>query len=416
MPSTVPLKRTLIISFGLLVGGGVLVAGVVLGLTLPTLTRPQQVFGMLSAVLGITLTVVVVMGSWLLDQRLVRPLNRMVSDVHRIAEGDYTHRVESLPWTELDGVRASVNELADRLVRDQDLLAANIISLDRTNRELVEARDQVIQAARLASVGTLAAGIAHEVGNPLGAVVGFTDVALSRARRSGQDTELLESIRSEADRIDAIIRTLLDYARPRELDADSISLADVGIRIRELLERQGRLDGVELVWRGWEPPGPEALVDATAVEQILLNLVLNALDAMNGSHKHRLRVELDVEDGAVKSMPIRRDGDPPGVNYMHRRRVGKDKSPEGADPLFTADNVVVLRVADGGPGVPDELRDRIFDPFYTTKDPGRGTGLGLSICARLVEGMGGAIHLEDAPEGGAEFTVRLPGVPWRDAE
>ena len=78
MPATVPLKRTLIVSFGLLVGGGVLVAGVVLGLTLPTLTAPQHVFGLLSAVLGITLTVVVVVGSWLLDQRLVEPLNRMV--------------------------------------------------------------------------------------------------------------------------------------------------------------------------------------------------------------------------------------------------------------------------------------------------------------------------------------------------
>jgi signal transduction histidine kinase len=416
MPQTVPLKRTLILSFGLLVGGGVLVAGVILGLMLPTLTTPQQVFGLLSAVLGVTLTAVVIMGSWLLDQRLVGPMHRMVSDVRQIADGDYAHRVEGLPWSELEAMRTSVNELADRLVRDQDLLAANIISLDRTNRELVEARDQVIQAARLASVGTLAAGIAHEVGNPLGAVVGFTDLALSRARKADQDTELLESIRAEADRIDGIIRTLLDYARPRELDPAPISLSEVGCRIHELLDRQGRLEGVDVVWKGWEHPGPQALVDPTAVEQILLNLVLNALDAQDERERPRLRVELGVEDGAIKSMPARREGDPPGVNYMHRRRVGRDQSPEGADPLFTAAEVVVLRVADGGPGIGEELRDRIFDPFYTTKDPGRGTGLGLSICARLVEGMGGAIHLEEAREGGAEFVVRLPGAPRRDSE
>lgn len=416
MAAPVPLRRVLIVSFGLLVGGGVLVAGVILALALPTLESPREVFGVLLLVLGLALTVVFVLGGWLLTDRLVRPMQRLVADVRRISEGDYAHRVEALPWSEFDAVRVGVNEMADRLVHDQDLLAANIISLDRTNRELVEARDQVIQAARLASVGTLAAGIAHEVGNPLGAIVGFTDVALSRARKAGSDTEVLEAIREEADRIDRIIRTLLDYARPRELEPGPQSLVEVGRRVRELLERQGRLEGVTVAWTGWESPSTEAMVDPTAVEQILVNLVLNALDAMDGGGDRRLRVSLEVEDGALKGLPPRREDDPPGVNYMHRRRVGRDFSPEGADPMFTADRLVVLRVADSGPGVPDELRDRIFDPFYTTKDPGRGTGLGLSICARLVEGMGGKIHLEEAPEGGAEFVVRLPGVPGSDTE
>lgn len=391
-------------------------AGVVLALALPALQSPQEVFGVLLGVLSLALVVVFVLGGWLLTDRLVRPMERLVGDVRRIAEGDYVHRVEALPWSEFDAVRVGVNEMADRLVHDQDLLAANIISLDRTNRELVEARDQVIQAARLASVGTLAAGIAHEVGNPLGAIVGFTDVAVSRARKAGADTEVLEAIREEADRIDRIIRTLLDYARPRELEPGPQSLAEVGRRVRELLERQGRLDGVDVDWDGWDAPSTEAMVDPTAVEQILVNLVLNALDAMEGDSTRRLRVALEVEDGALKALPPRRENDPPGVNYMHRRRVGRDFSPEGADPMFTADHVVVLKVADSGPGVADELRDRIFDPFYTTKDPGRGTGLGLSICARLVEGMGGKIHLEEAPEGGAEFVVRLPGVPGSDTE
>lgn len=416
MAPPVPLKRVLIVSFGLLVGGGVLVAGVVLALALPALASSQQVFVVLLGVLGFVVLVVFLLGGWLLTDRLARPMERMVADVRRIAEGDYAHRVAALPWSEFDAVRVGVNDMADRLVHDQDLLAANIISLDRTNRELVEARDQVIQTARLASVGTLAAGIAHEVGNPLGAIVGFTDLALSRARKAAADTELLEAIREEADRIDRIIRTLLDYARPRELEPGPQSLADVGARVRELLERQGRLDRVAVVWEGWDAPSTEALIDPTAVEQILVNLILNGLDAMEGLECRRLRVALEVEAGALAAMPARREGDPPGVNYMHRRRVGRDFTPEGADPLFTADHVVVLRVADAGPGVPDELRDRIFDPFYTTKDPGRGTGLGLSICARLVESMGGKIHLEEAPEGGAEFVVRLPGAPRRESE
>lgn len=416
MAQPVPLRRVLIVSFGLLVGGGVLVTGLVLALALPALASPGQVFVVLLGVLGFSLAAVVLLGGWLLTDRLVRPMEQLVADVRRIAEGEYSHRVAPLPWAEFEIVRDGVNEMADRMVHDQDLLAANILSLDRTNRELVEARDQVIQAARLASVGTLAAGIAHEVGNPLGAIVGFTDVAVSRARRSGADTELLEAIREEADRIDRIIRTLLDYARPREMEPGPQSLAEVGGRVQELLDRQGRLEGLDITWRGWDDVGLEAMIDPTAVEQVLVNLVLNGIDAMAGESAPRMRVEIEVEEGGLHGLPARRDNDPPGVNYMHRRRVGRDFSPEGPDPMFTADQVVVIRVADSGPGIPPEARDRIFDPFYTTKDPGRGTGLGLSICARLVEGMGGKIHLEDAPEGGAEFVVRLPGVPGGDTE
>ena len=416
MTPPVPLRRVLIVSFSLLVGGGVLVTGVVLALALPALESPRQVVVMLLGVLGFALAAVVLFGGWLLTDRLVQPMDHLVADVRRIATGEHSHRVGPLPWAEFEVVRASVNEMADRMVRDQDLLAANILSLDRTNRELVEARDQVVQAARLASVGTLAAGIAHEVGNPLGAIVGFTDVALSRARRDGGDTELLESIREEADRIDRIIRTLLDYVRPRELDPGPRSLAEVGAQVRELLDRQGTLDDVQVRWVGWDTITVEAMIDPTAVEQVLVNLILNGIDAMADAPRRRLRVEIGVERGGLHGMAPRRDDDPPGVNYMHRRRVGRDYSPEGPDPIFTAEQVVVLRVADSGPGIALEARDQVFDPFYTTKEPGRGTGLGLSICARLVEGMGGKIHLEDAPEGGAEFVVRLPGLPGSEAE
>lgn len=416
MPAPVALKRVLIVSFGLLVGGGVLIAGVVLALALPAVSSQREVLFVLLAVLGLSLGTVVLIGGWLLNTRLVRPMQRLEAEVRTIAAGEYTHRVAAQPWSELDAVRASVNDMADRLTRDQDLLAANVYSLDRTNRELVEARDQVIQTSRMASVGTLAAGIAHEVGNPLGAIVGFTDVAISRGRKAGADTALLEDIRAEADRIDRIIRTLLDYARPRDGTDGDRSVVEVMGGVKELLERQGKLDGAEVSWEGWDTPSTEAMVDATAVEQVLVNLILNALDEMTDLDSPRLRISVDVEEGQLATMPSRRDTDPPGINYMHRRRVGRDQTPEGADPLFTADHLVVIRVADAGRGIPDSMRDRIFDPFYTTKDPGRGTGLGLSICARLVEGMGGKIHLEDAPEGGAEFVVSLPGAPGGDSE
>jgi signal transduction histidine kinase len=98
---------------------------------------------------------------------------------------------------------------------------------------------------------------------------------------------------------------------------------------------------------------------------------------------------------------------------MHRRRVSRDDGGWGVDPLFTARHVVVIEVSDSGPGIPEDARERIFDPFYTTKEPGQGTGLGLSICARLVEGMGGRITADNRSGGGASFVIRLPG--WQES-
>ena len=153
------------------------------------------------------------------------------------------------------------------------------------------------------------------------------------------------------------------------------------------------------------------------LEQVLVNLTLNALDALEGRPEPHIEIHLSTEPGGVSRLPLRRAHDPPGVNYMHRRRVSRDDGGRGIDPLFTARHVVVIRVEDNGPGIPEVDLESVFDPFFTTKEPGQGTGLGLSICARLVEGMGGHIDVENREEGGARFTIRLPGaVEVEDAD
>ena len=138
----------------------------------------------------------------------------------------------------LGAIERAVSLLEERTVADRQRLADNIESLERTNRELRAARDQVIRAARLASVGTLAAGIAHEVGNPLAAIMGFVDVARKRAERDGHDPELLDAIRGEAVRIDLIVRGLLDYSRPAADGAEVRSAAEIIEKVRVPLEIQ----------------------------------------------------------------------------------------------------------------------------------------------------------------------------------
>ncbi len=292
---------------------------------------------------------------------------------------------------------------------DRDLLERNVASLEDTNRELVEARAEIVRAARLASVGTLAAGIAHEVGNPLGAILGYVDVARARARREERDPEILDAIRAEAERIDRIVRGLLDYARPRGEEVGPEAPGKVVDRVRELLENQGRFLDVEARW-DVAPDTPDVVMNPHRLEQVVVNLALNALDAMSGAPVRVLQVRVYGGRGEVIDLPIRREGDPPGVNYMHRRRIARDDGGRGLDPVFVAERVAVIEVTDSGPGIAETDVDQIFDPFFTPKEPGRGTGLGLAICARLVEGMGGRIEAGNAPEGGARFMIKLPAV------
>lgn len=413
--SSSSLRREVLGSFAILFTGGILLASVALLVAYPLLDTPGEAVLYLLALLVGDLVVLYLFGRRLLEKQLAEPVERLVEDTERIAEGDYRHRVRLAESGELRTVGSSVNALADRLIEDQERLARNVKSLERTNRELVEARNEVTRAARLASAGSLAAGIAHEVGNPLGAVMSYVDVARKRAKTGSVDPELLDSIREEAARIDRIVRGLLNYARPESRDTGPADPVRVVERVLELLDQQGRVDGVE-VRTSLPDDVPRVHMDAHRLEHVVMNLVLNSLDALEGVAEPKIRVAVGLEPGRASRMPIRREEDPEGVNYAHRRRIASFAEGSDVDPLWTASSVVVLLVEDNGPGIAEADLERIFDPFFTTKDPGKGTGLGLAISARLVEGMGGEIDVGSGPRGGAAFQIRLPGVAESVAE
>ena len=406
MSSPTPLRRELLASLGILFGGVTLLLGIALSLVLPFFRTPGEATAFILVIVAVDLVIVLTFGGWALRKNLLEPVDEMARGVKQIADGDYRHRLELPNGLELRSITESVNAMADRLIAGQEVLAENVRSLDETNVMLVEARNEVIQAARLASVGTLAAGIAHEVGNPLTAIIGYADVALRRIEAGQGDPELLESIRSEAQRIDGIVRGLLDFARPQPDEIAPVRVDEVVAGVRELLENQGRLGQIEHSWT-LDDTCPPVLMDPRHLEQVLVNLLLNASDAVKDVDEPKIEVVVWSEEGPAANPLRRRGDDPPGVNYMHRRRVARAFAVEALGTLESAHRVVVVAVSDNGPGLPSVDETHVFDPFFTTKEPGKGTGLGLFISARLVSGMGGRIDLENTPDG-ARFEVRLP--------
>ena len=406
MSSPTPLRRELLASLGILFGGVTLLLGIALSLVLPFFRTPGEATAFILVIVAVDLVIVLTFGGWALRKNLLEPVDEMARGVKQIADGDYRHRLELPNGLELRSITESVNAMADRLIAGQEILAENVRSLDETNVMLVEARNEVIQAARLASVGTLAAGIAHEVGNPLTAIIGYADVALRRIEAGQGDPELLESIRSEAQRIDGIVRGLLDFARPQPDEIAPVRVDEVVAGVRELLENQGRLGQIEHSWT-LDETCPPVLMDPRHLEQVLVNLLLNASDAVKDVDEPKIEVVVWSEEGPAANPLRRRGDDPPGVNYMHRRRVARAFAVEALGTLESAHKVVVVAVSDNGPGLPSVDETHVFDPFFTTKEPGKGTGLGLFISARLVSGMGGRIDLENTPDG-ARFEVRLP--------
>lgn len=365
--------------------------------------------------LGLTVAVVIVIDMFLVymlaERRLSRfvlePVDHMVDGAERIAAGEHGYRLEASATTELERLAAAVNAMAATLIRNQEELARNVASLDATNRELSEARMRLVRSEKLASIGRLAAGIAHEVGNPLGAILGYA--ALGQ-REMGADHEWLSGIDYEARRIDRIVRGLLDFARPKAASRHALDVREVVRRTVQMMTLQGRFKGIHVAVDLAEDL-PEVRADGHQLEQVLVNLLINAADAIGdagGEGTIRVTAAAVSVERLSEETSRRRDSDPSGVDYSHLRRLETARDPGPQRQLARGDPAVAIVVTDDGPGVPEKIRGRLFEPFFTTKEPGKGTGLGLAVSARLIEGMGGMIEVESGDPGGASFRVLLP--------
>jgi len=399
------LRRELIVAFGVVFAGALLVAVVGISLMLPRFQNPYIATAYVLLLLLGDVAIFTLFGRSLVQARVLEPVDRMIDGAEAIAAGKYDVRVSEPGSREMHRLADALNRMAERLLTDQHQLAENVRSLDETNKLLLEARDAMIRTEKLASAGRLAAGIAHEIGNPLGAIIGYLGLIARRA--TDGDRELVEAAEREARRIDRIVRGLLDFSRPHEAHTAPLDINVVVQETTELVLMQGRLAGVELKL-DLQPSLPHVSGDPYQLQQVLVNLLINAADALGDQPDAQVTVITRTRKAQPKRTieQARRRDDPPTVNYAHRRRLWA--APAQADPGPVGSEVVEISVADNGPGIPADMLGTVFEPFVTTKEPGKGTGLGLAVCARLIDGMGGVIRADSPESGGARFSIVLP--------
>jgi len=301
---------------------------------------------------------------------VARPVQQLVEQARWIGGGDLSRRLRMTGHHELSELAAEMNLMSDRLLEARDRLAAE-------SGAKLAAVEQLRHAERVATIGRLASGVAHELGTPLNVVAGHAKMIRSAEGTREEDGESARVIGEQALRMTAIIRQLLDFARrgqPRLEDGDLTIVADHMVKMLTHLAMQRQ---VELHLSSAGTPA-RVRMDEAQVQQVITNLVLNAIQAM----PHGGRVEIDV--GPV--------------------RASKPGSASGER------DYVRLAVVDQGTGIAPENLPRIFEPFFTTKDVGEGTGLGLSVCYGIVEEHGGWIAADNNVGNGSRFTVYFPAV------
>lgn len=314
--------------------------------------------------------VLVLFGGYLLGRTVAAPVRRLVGQVKGVAAGDLSRSAEVEGPAEIAELASAFNAMTASLLASREQTEATIQSLHAANAELRKTQDALVRSEKLATVGHLAAGMAHELGNPLAAVLGYLELLQADLPPGGQ-RELTGYALKEVGRIDGLVRELLDYAAPSRGLPERFDPLAVLHEAVELLQHQGR-PGSQFIDTASLPAALPLVAGYRAkLLQVFVNLLLNALDACDPEQPLQLTAGVEAAE-------------------------------------------VWLAVRDAGQGIAPEALPHIFDPFFTTKAPGRGRGLGLSVCQRVVEEIGGRIEVESMVGAGSSFKVWLAVAEARD--
>jgi signal transduction histidine kinase len=363
---------------------------------------------LLSLLVVFSLLMVIVI-SYSLGHEVVNPIREILEATKRVKEGDLDQKIKIKSGNEIGKLAGSFNDMMKELRKKQTKVDRYVKSLKDVNMMLKQAEHHVLRTEKLATIGRLAAGVAHEVGNPLGALYGYLEVLKKRVTGEDED-ELIGKIEQETNRINEIIFGLLDLSRQDRGKQGSMKVNELIEKTIALLTSQNALAGIESQLH-LNLNLPDLNGDPREFQQALINVLANAIESMPTGGQLTVRTGTTTyrceEIKEEKDEPVRRENDPENLDFSPLRKRYQKGS---VCPIRDGQEVVFVEVSDTGKGIKREYLPRIFEPFFTLKDRDkeRGTGLGLAICERIIRGFGGIVHVDSVWGKGSTFMFYLP--------
>ncbi len=304
---------------------------------------------------------------------VTKPMSLLVHGMDRLSQGDMNYRINLNTKDEIGLLAKSFNSMVNEMQQYKEQMENWTRSLEeevqKKTTEIIKSQEQLINAEKLASLGRMAAGVAHELNSPLTGIVTFAHIMLKRTPpENTQDTEDLKVIIEQTERCAKIVKELLGFSRKAESEKGLVNINVLIENTLSMLKNQTKFYNIAFNVM-LDKSIPQINVDTNQIQQVLLNLLLNACDAMN-------------EKGTIA---------------IASRKV-EDDSRKFAE----------IELTDTGPGIPEHIKSRIFEPFFTTKPTGKGTGLGLSVSYGIIKKHEGQIFVKSEMGHGASFFIRLP--------
>lgn len=339
-------------------------AGLLLSLA-PERARLNRSKQMLFAYFILDFILLLGLGSFILSRIVVIPINRLLGATEKITDGQYGQPLTTSGTAELSQLAKAFNKMATALNNKDIKVAEQLAALTRMNNDLRLAREETLRTEKMASIGLLAAGMAHEIGTPLASIMGYAELVVGEQPENLAIQDYAHRISQDSLRIDRIVRGLLDFSRPRTGSGESTDINSVINYTVELLTQQGVFKYLHLNIDVVDNGLLFARCDQYQLQQVLINILLNSRDAT--PDKGSITLKAKQEESYIR-----------------------------------------MEIIDNGSGITEDDMKHIFDPFFTTKPPGKGTGLGLAISARIIEGFGGHIKVFSEVGKGSNFTLWLP--------
>jgi len=342
----------------------------------------------------INTAILTLIGMFSMGKIIVRPIQRLVNRVDAFNEDDHKIFFNDKKNNEFNVLSNSITSMVRRIDLDKEKLRQTIRSLKQSNSELKQAQNDVIRAEKMASVGRLAAGIAHEIGNPIGIVMGYMELLGQDDITDNEHAEFLTRAGDEIGRIDLIIKQLLNYSRTSDNQSEIVSVHQVIRDTLEIVKFQPVMAALK-IRSELTAQHDSVKADANQLRQVILNLILNAADAIVDS-TNRDNGQLLITSVLLTDTEIGTE--------LHTSATSHAES--SIAPRQSA--VLKVSFTDNGSGIALTDIDYIFDPFFTTKEPGKGTGLGLSVSFKIIERLGGVISAVSDGIEGTTMTIQLP--------